>query len=748
MNSMQISMKPASQFFPEPLTMARKLVFVILLLFLVLSTDSSFGISQSLAQNIDTRKEIQALLQIQERLTGVNRLIARESLLADQEGRTPDTALLQDLRFTYQRTLNAIKKNMSMAEQEARLKQSMESGQAYRVDSRDAHSLGFYDSLLDRQSTVSRKVSLLKSSAEKTADALDAARADLAEAEQTWRRIKEEVKAEKGGDAENDPRYLRAQWGRELAQARLDLLSVNRKGIETDLVLAGLKQKIADQMTEKVRQGLSFKPAALEQEIARLAGEKVDLELRLQKILDGQKAFESAWQQEQSSAAEDMADKAFKARESWQDTYETALQRIEQITYQLNTQGKLWGFRYSLLEGKIQQKDLNEWKKEAAQIQQQVQNSVSPLQTWQANLHTQITTLERSMDSVGGNDTRYPAFQLQALKMAREFGEQYLSTLLATGQLANRLLNEIALRSDDATLVEKIKARLFEFKDLWHLELWVIDENGVTVKKVVTALGILIAGLFFVRILIRLLSRRLKKTKMDPGAVAALEKLTFYLGGILVVLFSLHTVNIPLTAFTFLGGAIAIGLGFGTQNLINNLISGFIIMAERPIRIGDVIEVDSTLAVVEEIGARCTRIKTVENIHILVPNSHFLEQSITNWTLSDRAIRLNISVGVAYGSPINKVHDLLVEVMQDFPFIMKKPEPYVVFTDFGDNALAFELRFWVRVKGEPEMARTTSKVRFKIYEVLEDNDIVIAFPQRDVHLDTASPLKIQFLDKQ
>ena len=726
--------------------MVERAVFAALLLAFVLSPGSGGLYSQALAQESGSSDDIRQIMQIQERLTGVNRLISRETLLAGQEGRTSDTAQLQELRFTYQRLLNAIKKNMSTAELEAGLQQSMESGQAYLVSDKEAHSLSYYDRLLDRQSAVVREISLLNTSARKATESVAAAQATLAEAEQNWRRIKEEVTAAKGSGAENDPRYLKALWNKELAQARLDLISVQRKGIEKNLGLAGLKQKIADQMTDKVRQGLTFEPGAQARETARLAEEKSDLERRLQKILDGQKKFEAAWSIDQVSAGDQTSNKALNAREAWHEAYETALERIEQITFQLNVQEKLWGLRYAILEGKVAQTDLNAWKEEAGLTQQEVQNGVSALQNRQAGLHTRIATLERDMDS--GKGSRYDAFELQALKLNNEFSDQYLATLLSTGQLANRLLNEITLRSSDATLVEKIKARLFEIEDLWHLELWVIDDNGVTVKKVVTALVILITGLFFVRIVIRLLSRRLKKTKMDAGAVAALDKLGFYLGGILVVLFSLHTVNIPLTAFTFLGGAIAIGVGFGTQTLINNLISGFIIMAERPIRIGDLIEVDGTRALVEEIGARCTRIKTVKNIHILVPNSHFLEQSITNWTLSDRAIRLHVSVGVAYGAPVKKVHDLLVESMQDFSFILKSPSPYVVFTDFGDNALGFELRFWVRVQGAPEMARTTSKVRFKIYEVLEENDIVIAFPQRDVHLDTAAPLKIQLLDRQ
>jgi small-conductance mechanosensitive channel len=201
-------------------------------------------------------------------------------------------------------------------------------------------------------------------------------------------------------------------------------------------------------------------------------------------------------------------------------------------------------------------------------------------------------------------------------------------------------------------------------------------------------------------------------------------------------------VNIPLTAFAFLGGAVAIGIGFGAQNLINNFISGFMILGERPINIGDLIEVDGVLGMVEEVGTRCTRVRTGENIHILVPNSTFLEQKITNWTLSNKKIRVNITVGVAYGSPVEQVRETLIRAAKEVPLVLASPEPFVLFSDFGDNALVFNLYFWVEISRVIQRRQIESDVRFKIDALFAQKGIVIAFPQRDVHLDTSTPLKI------
>jgi small-conductance mechanosensitive channel len=215
-----------------------------------------------------------------------------------------------------------------------------------------------------------------------------------------------------------------------------------------------------------------------------------------------------------------------------------------------------------------------------------------------------------------------------------------------------------------------------------------------------------------------------------------------YTAYLLVFLFALRMVNIPLTAFAFLGGAIAIGMGFGAQNLINNFISGFMILGERPINIGDLIEVDCVLGMVEEIGARCTRIRTGENIHILVPNSTFLEKNIINWTLSDKKIRTNVTVGVSYGSPVKTVQEKLMQSVRESPDVLNHPAPFVLFSDFADNALIFNVYFWVEIRRIIERREIKSNVRFKIDQLFSEAGLVIAFPQRDVHLDTLKPLQI------
>jgi small-conductance mechanosensitive channel len=205
---------------------------------------------------------------------------------------------------------------------------------------------------------------------------------------------------------------------------------------------------------------------------------------------------------------------------------------------------------------------------------------------------------------------------------------------------------------------------------------------------------------------------------------------------------SLELTNVPLTIFTFLGGAVAIGVGFGSQNILNNFISGLILLAEQPIRVGDLIDIDGLSGNVEKIGARSTRVKTGANLEIIVPNSKFLESNVTNWTLSDTRMRTVVKVGVAYGSPTERVAAILKQAVDECPLALPAPEPIILFKDFGDNSLSFEVHFWIYVRTMMQARKIESDLRYIIDGLLRAADISIAFPQRDVHLDTVKPIEV------
>jgi len=299
----------------------------------------------------------------------------------------------------------------------------------------------------------------------------------------------------------------------------------------------------------------------------------------------------------------------------------------------LGQREETWEQRYALVKGRMDVEQLDRWEKEAGSRLKNIERVLRLQQRHQTDWQSRMVSLEKKMsdEELNSKVKSYVQNQMQALGISAEHTVEYISTLLTTEQLHQRLLNEILAKSKRIPLWDKFVTSVSKMQNFWSFELWVIDEHSVTVKKVMYALIILVVGILLIRFGIRLTKRHLLPfTSLGASSAAAIEKMLYYFGLFFIVLFALKMVNIPLTAFAFLGGAIAIGVGFGAQNLINNFISGFIIMAEQPIKIDDLIEMEGNYAVVEEIGARCTRIRTFANIHMLVPNSSFLEKNITN----------------------------------------------------------------------------------------------------------------------
>ncbi len=282
--------------------------------------------------------------------------------------------------------------------------------------------------------------------------------------------------------------------------------------------------------------------------------------------------------------------------------------------------------------------------------------------------------------------------------------------------------------------------------DTWNLTIVDVDGRPVTIGSIAVFALLLIIGTWTCRFISRRIVGALaRRFSVDEGAAAALQAVVFYVLLVSVVLLALKVVNVPLTVFAVLGGALAIGIGFGSQNIVNNFISGLIILVERPIRVGNLIQLGEIYGTVRHIGARSTRVVTGDNVEILVPNSSFLESNVTNWTLSDDQIRTRITVGVAYGSPVRKVEQLLLEAAKAHEHVLPDPAPQVLFADFGDNALVFQLLVWARIRRFVQRQRIESDLRFRIDELFREAGIVIAFPQRDIHLDTLRPLDVRVL---
>jgi small-conductance mechanosensitive channel len=272
--------------------------------------------------------------------------------------------------------------------------------------------------------------------------------------------------------------------------------------------------------------------------------------------------------------------------------------------------------------------------------------------------------------------------------------------------------------------------------DLLNYNLFALGNAKITPLSLLyillfTAILVLISS----RIKRFLISRLLTRTGLDIGAQQAIGTITRYIILFIGFLIILQTVGIDLTTLNVLAGAIGIGIGFGLQNIANNFISGLIIMFERPIKVGDRIEVANVHGRVLSIGARSTAIRTNDNIAIIVPNSKFIAENVVNWSFGDDLIRFRVPVGVGYDSDVELVSRLLVDAAAENEDVVDDPPPSVRFLEFGDHALLMELRAWSRARlHRPGLFR--SNLNFAILEKFREHNIEVPNKQHDLHLRT------------
>ena len=269
--------------------------------------------------------------------------------------------------------------------------------------------------------------------------------------------------------------------------------------------------------------------------------------------------------------------------------------------------------------------------------------------------------------------------------------------------------------------------------------LFLVDDQPVSLFSIAKLVAALILAIVVSRALRRFLSTRLWPAfDWDSGLTNALNTVTHYL--ILAVGFflGLRFVGIGLSSLALFASVLGIGIGFGLRNIAENFISGLIILAERPIKIGDYIDIDGTLeGQVRQIRARSTTVVTRDNISVIIPNSAFVGGRVTNWSHGDPRVRLRTVVGVAYGSDTDLVRKALLQVADRHGKVLKKPAPEVQFKNFGDSSLDFELLVWI--DDQQDRFRIASNLHFAIDAAFRRLAIEIAFPQMDVHLKSLDP---------
>ncbi|MFQ5963029.1 MAG: mechanosensitive ion channel domain-containing protein [Candidatus Scalinduaceae bacterium] len=354
--------------------------------------------------------------------------------------------------------------------------------------------------------------------------------------------------------------------------------------------------------------------------------------------------------------------------------------------------------------------------------------------------------------------------EFESEKRAINFRFRVYKNLLDYGILIITVIVILGIWNDTFKDVVSSPAAPKLFRDIYEEILYVLAsiKNGLTYKfvlaegryttpfKMLFGVLVLIVAFICARYLRNILQTRVyEKAQLEKGARHAISSgITYFIIGIAAII-GLNIAGIPLRSLAIFAGAFGIGLGFGMQNIISNLVSGIIIFFEKPIRIGDVITLDKDIAgKVEKISIRSTVVSTFDRKTVVVPNSKFLESNVVNWMHGgDMLLRSKIEVGVAYGSNTELVRECLLKVMDSHPDVEKEPEPVVRFAEFGNSSLNFEIYFWAHIF---KRWMAISDLNFAIDKIFRENNIEIPFPQRDLHIRSEKSIdaKVEtFIDK-
>jgi len=349
---------------------------------------------------------------------------------------------------------------------------------------------------------------------------------------------------------------------------------------------------------------------------------------------------------------------------------------------------------------------------------------------------------------------------LAALQTRVALADQMVRTAEQTQRSVQRWVQELTADKAAANFGDRAEyaaaAVAAATKAIWNFELFATEDStvvdgqrvtttrGVTVGKSIGAALIFVLGMLAAAVLARRLEAALvRRAHVSAPQARTIKRWLLALTAAVMIVVVLNLARIPLTVFAFLGGALAIGVGFGTQTLIKNFISGLILLMERQVRVGDTIEVDGTVGTVTEVNLRSSTVRGFDGVEALLPNATLLEQKVVNWTHTDATVRRAVKVGVAYGSPVRQVSDVLLECAQRHGLILNDPAPYVLFEDFGDTALVFGLYFWLELNSNVNSSVVMSDLRYMIEKRFGEAGIEIAFPQREVRLATTKPLEVR-----
>jgi small-conductance mechanosensitive channel len=554
------------------------------------------------------------------------------------------------------------------------------------------------------------------------------------------RRIREEIS---NGDkahtpAEQQRRLQFADLESTLADASVDL---RRAELESRKARQELVELTCRSLEEKVRQIASravFSEEDLQARVRAVANYEAESQTRLDEARqrlakpDAVLAAQLAAAGDASAPPESKADADLVlSPETLRLVRRLANEEVEQLERwqtELASGRDVPTLRFQLAHNRLTPDEIAAWIEVTDKLMAQLSGEEQLLTARVTELMQDLTTLCRQA-RVAVNEDGHAAADRQVRQRALErmlhvtqSGQLHVQMLRRGGQRFVRELHDRDPRPTGGHWWVRVRDAA---TTAWAYELAAVGDRPVTVGKVCKGLLGLLCGVLLAGFISRLLGRRiLPRFGLNPGAAEALRSLTFYLLSAAFGILSLELANVPLTALTFLGGAAAIAVGFASQDLVGNFMSGVILLAEQPIRVGDFVDLSGVKGTVERIGARSTRVRTDKNVEITVPNSKLLSGNVNNLTLSDNFVWSSVSVSVDRGLPVAEIKDCLLSVVQLHHRVVESPAPYVLFTEFGEKTLKFEVHFSIAMQHMTDCRRIESDLREAIDSTFRQTGII------------------------
>ena len=559
-------------------------------------------------------------------------------------------------------------------------------------------------------------------------------------------------------DAEATRRQTQEAWD-ELVSAG-DESSTEREAVARELRQAKLESQVAQENVELLQLEIKLKTARrestklrkelLEDKAERLAKQvkftERDKKARLADFAKYAAEFrsrqrEAEKQLPQFTAAQTKADAELRAAKAddeliaaARDAHQTAKhaqrEMIGMLTQRVGEMARLSHFvecRFELANGRASKEQVADWHEQLAEMKASLSQAERSLSLRLEEIRVDQASLYRRVHLNAAEDApfkRWLDLKVEQLERLADLVETCILHLKSNQRWLARFFDELAAlrqQNEGSSWIASAQAAL---ATCWDHELAHVGDNSITVGKVASAICYVTLGILFARLISRFLGRHvLPRFGLNDGAVHAVQVIAYYLLSVVFSLLALDLVNLPLAALTFLGGAAAIGIGFGSQNILNNFFSGLILLAEQPIRVGDLVQIDGVAGTVERIGARSTVIKTLANYEIVVPNSNLLENKVTNLTLSDDLVRSTIGVTLSPVLSVDEVRRRLFDAAVSHPKVLSSPAPLVLLISFSETSLQFELHFWVNLRSVIESRIVESDIREVIQESLRHTGV-------------------------